>query len=456
MKNVYLVGIGGIGMSALARYYKHAGAFTAGYDLTPSPLTDHLQEEGIPVHFTDSVSQIPQAITEAPEDTLVIYTPAVPKDHQELAFFNSHGYTVIKRSAALGHIARNHQTLAVSGTHGKTTTSTLLAHILHHSGMGCTAFLGGISKNYHSNLLLSKGPTLVAEADEFDRSFHQLFPQEALITAADADHLDIYGTHEAVKEAFVQFASQITPGGFLVVKKGVDLPFRLAAGVTLYRYAAQEPCDFYAANLRVEDGGFYTFDLYHNGTWLRDCKLGIPGQVNVENAVGASALALLYGVPPQAVREALASFQGVERRMDVRYLSQTCCYIDDYAHHPAELKATILSVRAFFPHRPITGIFQPHLFTRTRDFAPEFAESLSLLDNVVLLPIYPAREQPIAGVRSEIILDRITAPHKQILTPEEVLPYLTTTRPSVLLTLGAGNIDRLVPQIAHLLEEQHA
>lgn len=440
-------------MSALARYYHHAGDFVSGYDLTPSPLTRALESEGILVHYTDNVEEIPSRVLSQPQDTLVIYTPAVPHDHRELLYLQAHNYRVIKRSVALGHIAKDHCTLAVSGTHGKTTTSTLLAHILTHSGEGCTAFLGGISKNYHTNLLLSHSKTLVAEADEFDRSFLQLFPQEALITAADADHLDIYGTHSAVKEAFVQFAGQVSPDGSVVLKAGVDLDLHLSPRVTLYRYSALSACDFYAADIRLEEGGMYTFDLHYPGGVITDCRLGVPGKMNVENAVGAAALALLHGVDPQAVKEALATFTGVERRMDVRYISAKCCYIDDYAHHPAELRASISSVREWYPHRRLTGIFQPHLYSRTKDFYADFAKSLSLLDRVILLPIYPARETPLPGVTSQLILDKITLKDKCIMEPSQVAAHIVRDPEGVWMTLGAGNIDRLVPQITAQLNQ---
>lgn len=456
IQNVYFLGIGGIGMSALARYYKHAGAFVSGYDLTPSALTRQLENEGIPVHYSDDPSSIPPEVCNNKENTLIIYTPAIPTEHKEWEFFRHYDFRIIKRSVALGHIAENHRTLAIAGTHGKTTTSTLLAHILQSSGEGCTAFLGGISKNYSSNLLLSRNPALVAEADEFDRSFLRLFPEFALITATDADHLDIYGTHAAVKEAFSQFASQIIPGGTLILKHNVDLQLRLRDNVSVYRYAANVPCDYYADNYRVEEDGSMLFHLHFKGECMPDCRLGIPGRLNVENAVGAAAMALSYGIAPMEVKKALASFRGVERRMDIKYQSKTCCYIDDYAHHPEEIRATINSVKEWFPDREITGIFQPHLYTRTRDFADEFALSLSLLDRVILLPVYPARELPIPGVNSEMILKLIPGKDKMILEPSEVKGFLRKEKPSVLLTLGAGNIDRLAGTITDTLKELNA
>lgn len=453
IKNVYFLGIGGIGMSALARYYHHAGAFVAGYDLTQTHLTDLLQKEGMDIHFEDDPERIPEQVIRDKAHTLVIYTPALPPNHKEHSWLGTNGYDIIKRSAALGRIAEKHTTLAVAGTHGKTTTSTLLAHILQHAGTGCTAFLGGISRNYNSNLLLSKGRFLVAEADEYDRSFLQLHPQFAVITSAEADHLDIYGTHQAVKEAFAEFASQVVPGGSLVIKKGITLPLHLQRDVTLYTYDYKQECDFYTCNARPGPGGKYTFDLVLKGNVLQDCRLGIPGRIHVENAVAAAALAFLAGIKPTAIREALATFCGVTRRMDVRYHTEGCCYIDDYAHHPAEIRATVLSVREWFPNKKITGIFQPHLYSRTRDFAREFAKSLDLLDRVVLLPVYPARETPIPGVDSEMLAALLTTKDCYVLEPAEVVRFVRETRPQVLLTLGAGNIDRLVDPITTCLKE---
>jgi len=453
IENVYLLGIGGIGMSALARYYKHAGASVQGYDLTPSALTSSLQEEGIQIHYQDDPLLIPPAVVQNRENTLVIYTPALPPGHRELQWFRDNEYRVIKRSVALGHLSKNHTTLAVAGTHGKTTTSTLLAHILHHSGTGCTAFLGGISKNYSTNLLLGNSPFLVAEANEYDRSFLQLHPRAALITSADADHLDIYGSHQAVREAYSQFASQIEPGGMLVIKKGVDIPLPLQPQVSAYTYHYSEPCDFYALNQTVAKGGVYTFDLMLNGQKMTGCRLGVPGRINVENAVGASALAFLNGVAPTQIRDALASFKGVSRRLDVRYSGEKCCYIDDYAHHPEEIRAAVLSVREWFAGEKITGIFQPHLYTRTRDFAPEFAKSLDLLDQVVLMPVYPARELPIPGVESEMIAGKMTLKNVIILDSSQITGFVRENKPRVLLTLGAGNIDRLVEPITATLKE---
>ena len=464
---VYFLGIGGIGMSALARYYKHAGAQVAGYDRTPSPLTAELEQEGMDIHYEDDSTLIPPAFTAAPEKTLVIYTPALPAEHREWNYFKENNYTLIKRSKALGHIAATKTTLAVAGTHGKSTVTTLLAHLLTQAGGGCTAFLGGISKNYHTNLLLSNAPALVAEADEFDRSFLQLFPQIAVITATDADHLDIYGDADAVKQAFATFARQVQPGGALILKSGIDMPLPAAAArCRIYRYSLDRPCDFYASNIRRADNGLSRFDLHLLDTVIPDCTAGIPGWVNIENAVAAAAAACLYisGNPAlpspvahsrrAALKEALASFSGVQRRFDIQFNTSRCTYMDDYAHHPEELRAAITSLREVFPQRKITGVFQPHLYTRTRDFAGDFAESLSLLDELILLDIYPAREAPIAGVSSRMIFDRVTIPCKQMCTKNELMNILKTKTPDVLVTFGAGDIDRFVQPIKEWLAER--
>ncbi len=454
---VYFIGIGGIGMSALARYYKHAGALVAGYDRTPSPLTKELENEGIAVHYEDNLALIPETFFEAPEKVLVIYTPAVPADHSELCYFQSHNFNVIKRSAALGHVAADKTTLAVAGTHGKTTTSTLLAHLLMQAGGGCTAFLGGISKNYNSNLLLSKSPALVAEADEFDRSFLQLFPNIAIITAADPDHLDIYGTAENFKRAFTDFAHQLKPNGSLIMKLGVTLPLHFTAGQKVYRYSFNTPCDFYASNIRTLEGGYPQFEWHYPGGVLNDCTLNVLGWVNIENAVAAAAAAYLYGADMQAVKKALAGFCGVQRRFDVQVNTPHCTYIDDYAHHPEELRAAISSLKTIFPHRKITGIFQPHLYTRTRDFVDGFGISLSLLDELILLDIYPAREEPIEGISSKIIFDKVSCSQKTMCRKEELMDLLNKRNShdiDVLVTFGAGDIDRFVKPISALLKEK--
>lgn len=446
MKNVYFIGIGGIGMSAIARYFKHAGCNVSGYDRTPTKLTAALEAEGIRIHYEERPDLIPTEI----DETLVIYTPAIPAQMKELVMVFEKGYRVVKRSRALGEIASSQKCLAISGTHGKTTTSTLLAHILNHSGEGCNAFLGGISKNYHTNLLLSKNPVLVAEADEFDRSFLQLFPDIAAITSCDADHLDIYSDHDHVKGAFREFASQVK--GALVVRKGVDVEFETKARI--YTYSYDEQADFYASEIKVDECGYFHFTLHYPMGKIEDCTVGIPGWINVENGIAAAAVALLHGTSPQMVKSALATFSGVERRFDIHLNTPKCSYIDDYAHHPKEISAAISSIRNIFPGRRLCAIFQPHLFTRTRDFYREFAESLSALDELILLPIYPARELPIEGVSSEMILELVTIPDKKIVSKEELMKELESRDIDILITLGAGDINTFIEPITELLNKR--
>jgi UDP-N-acetylmuramate--alanine ligase len=454
VKRVYFIGIGGIGMSAIARYYNHSGISVAGYDRTRSKLTEELEGEGISIHYEDNCSLIPEEFIGAREKTLVIYTPAVPGDMTELQYFIQNGYNIVKRSKALGVIAAQKKCLAVAGTHGKTTTSTLLAHIMTHSGRGCTAFLGGISKNYHSNLLLSKSEYLVAEADEFDRSFLQLYPDTAIITAADADHLDIYGNTGKFKEAFAEFASQIKEGGNLILKKGVEIDqSRIKAKI--YSYSYDKEADFYASEINQVEGGFFRFNLNHPGGVIKECRLGIPGWVNTENAIAASAAAILNGINEEELRGALADFKGVERRFDIKLNTPECAYIDDYAHHPQEIRAAISSMRNIFAGRRLTGIFQPHLYTRTRDFASEFAESLSALDSLILLDIYPARELPIEGVTSKIIFDKVTIQDKVLITKEELLPLIEQRDTDALISFGAGDIDRFTGPLTNLLKKKY-
>ncbi len=455
VKKVYLIGIGGIGMSALARYYNHAGCIVAGYDRTESKLTQELAGEGIDIHYDDKVSSIPEIFRGSANDTLVIYTPAVPADSDELGYFRENGYEVIKRSRALGHIASGKRTFAVAGTHGKTTTSTLLSHIMEDSGRGCTAFLGGISKNYHTNLLLSKNEILVAEADEFDRSFLQLWPYIGVITSVDPDHLDIYDNRNSFREAFGEFASQIDPNGYLVVKDEVDDSVLKGVKAKIFRYSYKNISDFYASDITVYEGGYFRFNLNHPGGVIENCTVGIPGWVNVENGIAASAAALLGGVAPDKVKHALESFKGVERRFDIRIKSDKCSYIDDYAHHPKEISAAISSIRNIFPNMKLTGIFQPHLYTRTRDFANDFAESLSALDSLILLDIYPARELPIQGVTSRIIFDKVTIGEKTLVTKDALMEELEKREIETLITFGAGDIDRFVEPITNYLKKRY-
>lgn len=438
-ENYYFLGIGGIGMSAIARYFKHNGRNVSGYDRTPSPLTAKLEQEGIEVHYEDRPDLIPFDI----DNTFVIYTPAIPEDLEEFKYVKEKGYAMCKRSKALGQITAGKDCLAVAGTHGKTTTSTLLAHILSTGEEGCSAFLGGISKNYHTNLLLSHSDDIVVEADEFDRSFHQLHPLIAVITAIDADHLDIYGDYQSVMDSFEKFASQIVAGGTLILKKGVNMPLdKVKAKV--YRYSYDSPCDFYASDIKHLPYGRFEFTLNYPQGKIEHCTVGIPGWVNVENAVAASAAALSHGVPPRIIKNALASFQGVERRIDIHFSSDKHAYVDDYAHHPNEIKAAISSIRDIYPGRKILGIFQPHLYTRTRDFADDFAVALSGLDSLIMLPIYPAREEPIEGVCSEIILDKVTIADKTIVPKEKLMETVASRDVDVLVTFGAGDIDRFV------------
>lgn len=443
--NIYFIGIGGIGMSAIARYYNFKGLKVSGYDKTPSELTHALESEGIEIHYEDNISYIPKDV----EDTLVVYTPAIPKDMGELVYVQENGYRVIKRSRMLGEIAEGQRCLAVAGTHGKTTTSTLLAHIFQDSGEGCSAFLGGISKNYDTNLLVSRNETIVAEADEFDRSFLQLFPEIAVITSMDADHLDIYSDVSTMHEAFKAFASQVS--GTVITKLGLPIGSE-DTKASILRYSYDDPsADFHASDISVDECGYFTFNLHWPGGIIEGCKVGIPGWINVENAVAASAIALTYGLEPERIKHALGTFLGVKRRFDIHVNRPGCSYIDDYAHHPKEIAAAISSMRDIFPGRKLTAIFQPHLYTRTRDFADEFAEALSNVDKLIMLDIYPAREEPIPGVTSEIIFNNVTAPEKVIMVKEDLMEYLKDEPVDTLITFGAGNIDRFIIPITEML-----
>ena len=436
-------------MSAIARYCRHAGLNVSGYDRTPSPVTEALEREGIPVHFDSNVSLIPPV----PEETLVIYTPAVPSDMAEMVYVRKHGYRIVKRAEALGEITSGKRCLAVSGTHGKTTTSTMLAHILAESGEGCTAFLGGISKNYGTNLLLGDNDVIVAEADEFDRSFLHLHPEAAVVTSMDADHLDIYSDIEDLRRTFVKFGLQTDR--YLVIKKGLEERFR-SAGVRADILTYGEGGDFHASDIVSDGSGRMYFTLNTPSGAFRDFHAGVPGLVYIENATAAAAMALLHGVPADSIRKAISTFSGVVRRFDIRLNIPGHTYIDDYAHHPAELAATITSIRQIWPGRRICGIFQPHLYSRTKDFYPEFASSLSLLDSVILLPIYPAREEPIPGVSSEMILDRINLSDKKIVEKQNLLAEIGDRDTDILVTFGAGDIDRFVTPIESLLKEKYA
>ncbi|MDR2498708.1 MAG: UDP-N-acetylmuramate--L-alanine ligase [Tannerellaceae bacterium] len=447
----YFVGAGGIGMSAILRYYLSKGKAVGGYDKTPSSLTEQLIGEGALIHYDDNANLIPEAFR-SPQTTTVIYTPAVPDSHGELNWFRSRNFTIMKRSEALGAITRASRALCVAGTHGKTTTSSMIAHLLKQSPVDCSAFLGGILKNYGTNLLLSdKSDLTVVEADEYDRSFLHLQPWMAIITSADPDHLDIYGTPEAYRQAFEQFTSLIRPGGCLIMKQGVDISPRLQDDVRLYTYSIGEESDFGADNIRV-GGGEIIFDaILPDDGRISDIHLGVPVRINIENAIAAIAVARLNGAGDEDIRQAMASFRGSERRFDFHIKRDDLVLIDDYAHHPAELQASISSVRELYAGRKITGIFQPHLYSRTRDFADDFAAALSLLDELILLDIYPAREEPIPGVSSLIIFDKVAIPNKVLCTKEQLLKEMADRTNDIVIMLGAGDIDRLVEPLKHLL-----
>jgi UDP-N-acetylmuramate--alanine ligase len=450
--NVYLLGIGGIGMSALARYFNAMGKAVSGYDKTRTALTDELAAEGIDIHFTEDVAKL-RALGLTPENTLVIYTPAVPKSHSEYIYFTAEGFGIKKRSEVLGQITENSFTVAVAGTHGKTTTSSLIAHILRSSGVDCSAFLGGITQNYGTNLLIGKnlndsGSIVVVEADEYDRSFLALHPDIAVITSIDADHLDIYGSQELMHESYNLFARQVKKGGVLIAKKGTEAILK-DVEARVISYSLRENTDFHASGIHVS-GGQYRYSVMSTGAEMKDLTLGLPGSHNVENSVAAVAVAKTMGITDAQIRSALASFKGVKRRFEYHVKSEAFTYIDDYAHHPEELKACILSVRELFPSKKITGVFQPHLYTRTRDFAAEFSESLSLLDEVILLDIYPARELPIEGVTSAMLLKDIKSASKMVCSKEGLIEELKKRKLEVLLTAGAGDIDMLVEPITNV------
>ena len=440
-------------MSALVRYFLSKGKKVGGYDRTPSELTEKLKEEGAQIHYEESAEAIPTDFRDA-ESTLVVYTPAIPDMHEELRYFRANGFTIQKRSQVLGMLTRSGKGLCVAGTHGKTTTSTMAAHLLHASKVGCNAFLGGISKNYNTNLLLSdKSDYVVIEADEFDRSFHWLSPYVSVITAVDADHLDIYGTEEAYLESFSHYTSLIQPGGALIMRKGIALKPRLQEGVTLYTYSKEEG-DFHAENIRI-GGGEIFFDYVSPLGNIKDIRLGVPVAINIENGVAAMVLAQLSGVSDGEIKEGMASFRGVDRRFDFKIKTDKVVYLSDYAHHPAEIRQSILSMRALYADKKLTAVFQPHLYTRTRDFYQDFADSLSLLDEVILTDIYPARELPIEGVSSRLIYDNLRPGiEKTLCKKEEVLDILKQKNIEVLITLGAGDIENYAPRICEILSEK--
>jgi len=443
LKQVFLIGVGGIGMSALARYFKHLGAYVQGYDKTETSLTKQLVAEGIAVFYDDDVDKVAFAFRELSDESLIIYTPAVPGNLQIVEFFKNTGYRLYKRSEILGLISREHYTIAVAGTHGKTTTSTMIAHALKDSGYGCSAFLGGISVNYDNNVLFSDNDTLVVEADEFDRSFLTLHPNIAIVTSTDADHLDVYGDAGHVLESFNLFVKQVAADGTRIIKKGLSLPADV-------HYSASESSDAYAANIRIEDRSFY-FDYTADNYTIKDLQLGIAGRHNIENAVAAITAVRLLGLNERQIKQAMASFKGVKRRFEYVVSRQDCVYIDDYAHHPEELRACLKTIKELFPEEEITCVFQPHLFTRTRDFVDEFAAVLELADILILMDIYPAREQPIDGVSSDWLLGKVHLDRKKKLSNKEVLAYIGKEKPKVLVTVGAGDIDLLVTPIKRVL-----
>lgn len=454
LQSVYFVGAGGIGMSALARFFLFKGKYVAGYDRTPSELTEKLIAEGADIHYAEDVRLIPEKCLDK-DATLVIYTPAVPATHRELEYFVANGFQVCKRSQVLGLITRSGKALCVAGTHGKTTTSAMAAHLLHQSHVGCTAFLGGISKNYGTNLILSeKSDFIVAEADEFDRSFHWLSPYMSVVTATDPDHLDVYGTKEAYLESFAKYTSLICPGGCLILHKNLELIPRVCEGVRVYSYSRDEG-DFHASRVRVGNGKI-VMDFVAPSTVIPDVELGVPVLVNIENSVAAMALAWLNGVSEEEIRRGMASFRGVERRFDFKIKSDNLVLLSDYAHHPEEIRQSVISVRELYKDKKITAVFQPHLYTRTRDFYREFAQSLSLLDEVILLDIYPAREKPIPGVTSRLIYDCLrTGIRKIMCSREKLLDVLESESIEVLIVLGAGDVDNDVPAIQALLESKN-
>lgn len=453
LKAVYFVGAGGIGMSALVRYFLSKGKAVGGYDRTASALTEKLRQEGADIHYEDNVALIPEVFLN-PETTLIVYTPAIPAEHKELTYFREHNFEIQKRAQILGMITQTERGLCVAGTHGKTTTSTMAAFLLDNSHVKCNAFLGGISKNYGTNLLVSdQSDFVVIEADEFDRSFHWLTPYATVITATDSDHLDIYGTHEAYLESFRKYTSLIRPDGYLIIKKGIDLQPDVKEGVTVYTYSDKEG-DFHAENIRIGNGEIF-FDFISPLGNIKDVQLGVPVYVNIENGIAAMALAQIGGATAEEIKAAMPQFKGVDRRFDFKLKNDHIVFLSDYAHHPAEIKQSVSSLRMLYPDKKLTAIFQPHLYTRTRDFYKDFADSLSLLDEVILLDIYPARELPIEGVTSKLIYDNLRPGiEKTMCHKEDLIELLKTKNIEVLITLGAGDVDNYVAPIYELLKDR--
>lgn len=454
IKSVYFVGAGGIGMSALVRYFLTKGYNVGGYDKTPSELTERLIEEGAKIHYEENVDTIEDCFKQE-NSTLVVYTPAIPATHKELVYFREHGFEIQKRAQVLGFLTQSHKGLCVAGTHGKTSTSTMAAHLLHQSKVDCNAFLGGISKNYGTNYILSESDYVVIEADEFDRSFHWLRPYMTVITATDPDHLDIYGTKEAYLESFRKYTTLIQPGGALIIHKGLEMKADVQEGVNVYEYS-RESGDFHAENIRI-GGGEIVFDFVHPSGMIKNIQLGVPVSINIDNGIAAMALAILNGVDENDIREGMKSFAGVDRRFDFKVKTDKMVFLSDYAHHPNEIEQSVKSVRGLYQDKKIAAIFQPHLYTRTRDFYKEFAAALSLLDCVYLCDIYPARELPIEGVSSQLIYDNLRPGiEKYLIRKEDILDVAKTKNFDVLMSLGAGDIEEYVPRIANILSEQSA
>ena len=452
VRSVYFVGAGGIGMSALVRYCLANGYHVGGYDKTLSELTEKLIEEGAKIHYEEDIEAV-DACFKQKESTLVVYTPAIPADHKELVYFRENGFEIQKRAQLLGTLTQTRKGLCVAGTHGKTTTSTMAAHLLHQSHVDCNAFLGGISKNYGTNYILSDSDYVVVEADEFDRSFHWLRPFMAVITSADPDHLDIYGTKEAYLESFRHYTQLIQPGGVLVLHKDLEVDVDVQEGVSVYEYS-RDAGDFHAENIRI-GGGEIFFDFVHPEGVIKDIQLGVPVSINIDNGIAAMALAMLSGVGEEELREGMRTFAGVDRRFDFKIKNEKMVFLSDYAHHPNEIEQSVKSVRELYQDKKIAAIFQPHLYTRTRDFYKEFASALSLLDQVFLCDIYPARELPIPGVTSKLIYDNLRPGiEKRLISKEEILDVIQQKDFDVLMSLGAGDIENYVPQIANVLQEK--
>jgi UDP-N-acetylmuramate--alanine ligase len=450
IKNIFFLGIGGIGMSALAKYFHAKGYIVSGYDKTSTPLTKSLEQQGIKIHFTDDEKNIPNEIKNNSLESLIVITPAIPKESIELNFFLQNNYTLIKRAAILGEITKGANTIAVAGTHGKTTTSTLVAHLMKEGEVDCSAFLGGISSNFNSNLLIGKDNCVVVEADEYDRSFLTLSPSTAIVTSVDPDHLDIYHEHKNLKESFELFTEKILANGNLIVKLNLDFTTRENNSVKKYTYSIDGKSDFFASDIQLIDG-LYLFTLNTPSAKIENLELGMAGLHNLENAIAASAAALLNGISSENLKNGLKTFKGVKRRFEYIFRNQKLVYLDDYAHHPEELLKCIESVKTIFPNKKITGIFQPHLFSRTRDFMDDFAKSLSMLDKCILLDIYPAREIPIPGITSDLLLAKITSPVKEKMYLNNIVNELDFFDTEVLLTLGAGDIDTIVEPLKHAL-----